>query len=221
MVELPTEGRVVGVRFPPRPSPFLPRPARYCRLRCNPRTLDGRAVDDAVAKALFDAEPHNHPEGNVPNWEIQPEAIKDVFRRKAAPRARPLSPVHSGSSTEEIVMTTSPVPVKPEDVPANVQFLNIPEWYITGAQILWAGSDPIILFNKIIPVGGTPPGVSPGVPQTSLAYVAPVGTVRLSAETLKELAGALQMAVAAREKDIGKPIETEGTRQQAASQKKE
>jgi hypothetical protein len=39
--------------------------------------------DEAIVKALFEAMPHAHPQGDVPNWEIQPESIKDAFRRKA------------------------------------------------------------------------------------------------------------------------------------------
>lgn len=43
------------------------------------------------AKALFDAMPHNNirkrpgeaPVQVIPDWDLQPENIKDVFRRKA------------------------------------------------------------------------------------------------------------------------------------------
>ena len=37
--------------------------------------------DDRAAKALFDAGPFAHPQGHVPSWEMQPEAIKEAFRR--------------------------------------------------------------------------------------------------------------------------------------------
>jgi hypothetical protein len=111
--------------------------------------------------------------------------------------------------------------VKPEDVPANLPLINAPEWYVSGAQVLWASNDPILLFNKIIPATPSPPppGSPPGTVTQGLAFVAPVGMVRMSAETLKELSIALKMAVELREKDIGKPIETEATRQ-LANQKK-
>lgn len=38
---------------------------------------------DRRARAIFDAMPHRHPTGHEPDWTIQPEHLKDVFRRKA------------------------------------------------------------------------------------------------------------------------------------------
>jgi hypothetical protein len=35
---------------------------------------------EVLAKALFEARPHAHPQGRIPNWDIQPEDIKNVFR---------------------------------------------------------------------------------------------------------------------------------------------
>lgn len=42
---------------------------------------------DEKAKELFDSYPYNNPDPKtgkqqIPNWNIQPEHIKDVFRRK-------------------------------------------------------------------------------------------------------------------------------------------
>jgi hypothetical protein len=177
----------------------------------------GRAMDDeAAAKALFDGKPHAHPKGLVPSWEIQPETIKDVFRRK-------VNGVRS-MAEQETAAVNQPLPGSvqgPSDL-ANLQLINAPEWFVNGAQVLWAGNDPIILFNKIIPAvpPPPPPGMLPGTPTQSLALVAPIGMVRLSAETLKDLATALHAAVEIREKDIGKAIETDTMRQQAAAKKK-
>jgi hypothetical protein len=160
--------------------------------------------DDKAAKALFDAMPHAHPQGHVPDWEMQPEAIKDAFRGKARGKSMPA----------EVV--------KPEAVPPDMQLINGPEWYVTGAQVLWGPNDPIIMFNKIIPAvpPAPPPGTPAGTQMQGYALVAPVGLVRLSGEALKDLAAALQIAVEVREQEIGKPIETDSTRQQAAAKKK-
>jgi hypothetical protein len=45
-------------------------------------TIRAAGVDDA-ARAIFDGTPHGHPTGHVPDWDVQPEHLKDVFRRKA------------------------------------------------------------------------------------------------------------------------------------------
>lgn len=34
---------------------------------------------EAIAKAAFDAQPHRHPNGRIPQWECQPDHIKYVF----------------------------------------------------------------------------------------------------------------------------------------------
>lgn len=39
------------------------------------------------ARAIFDATPHRHPSGRTPDWNLQPEHIRDVFRRFADQRA--------------------------------------------------------------------------------------------------------------------------------------
>lgn len=39
--------------------------------------------EETLAKALFDAKPHAHPLGHTPDWNIQPQSIKDAFRRMA------------------------------------------------------------------------------------------------------------------------------------------
>jgi len=39
---------------------------------------------DEDARRIFDATPHRHPAGHVPDWDVQPEHLKDVFRRFAA-----------------------------------------------------------------------------------------------------------------------------------------
>jgi hypothetical protein len=189
--------------------------------------------NEAAARTLFDVMPHAHPLGLVPNWEIQPEAIKDVFRRKVAARAAGLVDlIYTKSSVEGVrsmaeqgpAASNQPLPgsVPAPDALANLPpLINVPEWFVNGAQVLWAGNDPMILFNKIIPTvpSPPPPGTPPGTPTQSLALVAPIGIVRLSAETLKDLATALHAAVEMREKDFGKPIETDTTRQQAAAKK--
>jgi hypothetical protein len=37
---------------------------------------------DRLARAAFDGEPHRHPSGRTPEWDLQPEHVKDVFRRR-------------------------------------------------------------------------------------------------------------------------------------------
>jgi hypothetical protein len=175
--------------------------------------------------------PHAHPDGFVPSWEIQPEGIKDVLRCKVAARAGLSDPIHSESSVKgvrsmaerETAAVNLPGSFQgSSDVPANLPLINAPEWFVNGAQVLWAGNDPIILFNKIMPAvpPPPPPGTPPGTSMQSLALVAPIGMVRLSSETLKDLATALHTAVEMREKDIGRVIETDTTRQQDAAKKK-
>ena len=36
---------------------------------------------ELAARELFDARPHRHPNGRIPEWDIQPEDIKEVFRQ--------------------------------------------------------------------------------------------------------------------------------------------
>lgn len=43
-----------------------------------------REALETAAKAIFDGRPHNHPDGQIPNWDHQPEHIKSGFRRDAA-----------------------------------------------------------------------------------------------------------------------------------------
>ena len=35
---------------------------------------------DIRARALFDAMPHRHPSGRAPDWDFQPEGVREVFR---------------------------------------------------------------------------------------------------------------------------------------------
>jgi hypothetical protein len=95
-----------------------------------------------------------------------------------------------------------PEVTKPEDVPPKVELINAPDLFINGAQVLWAGNDPILVLHKIMP-GAQTPGTSQG-----LALVAPVALVRMSSAALKEMAEVLRQAVELREKDLGHPIET-------------
>lgn len=37
---------------------------------------------EQLARHLFEREPHRHPAGHIPNWDIQPSYIKDVFRKR-------------------------------------------------------------------------------------------------------------------------------------------
>ncbi len=51
--------------------------------------------DDAVeiaARAAFDATPHRHPRGLVPDWTMQPEHLKDIFRDRIRGNARKIEP---------------------------------------------------------------------------------------------------------------------------------
>lgn len=43
------------------------------------------AVDPVsrVAKALFDGHPHRHPNGTVPQWDLQPPHLQEVWKTKA------------------------------------------------------------------------------------------------------------------------------------------
>lgn len=44
-------------------------------------TGDDVALDlDERARAIFDWMPHRHPRGRVPDWNLQPEHLRDVFR---------------------------------------------------------------------------------------------------------------------------------------------
>lgn len=36
------------------------------------------------AKRLFDQMPHRHPAGHIPDWDIQPREVKNVFRKKVS-----------------------------------------------------------------------------------------------------------------------------------------
>lgn len=46
------------------------------------RIAAGRRLDD-VAKAIFDAMPHNHPNGRKPDWAAQPTGVRNTFLRHA------------------------------------------------------------------------------------------------------------------------------------------
>lgn len=60
-------------------------------------------MTDERARALFDAQPHRHPSGRTPDWNLQPEHIRDVFRRKASttnpnPERQPMDVIPLGST---------------------------------------------------------------------------------------------------------------------------
>jgi hypothetical protein len=97
--------------------------------------------------------------------------------------------------------------VKSEDVTQNLQLINAPEFLVNGGQVVWAGNDPIVILNKVVPAIPAP-GATQG-----LAYVAPIGMIRMSSETLKEISQMLVRAIEFREKEIGHPIETAEMRQ--------
>ena len=68
------------------------REARRSMDSGQPRLIDLQAwggsayadvVPEGLARALFDATPHRHPAGLTPDWDVQPQHVKDVFRRKA------------------------------------------------------------------------------------------------------------------------------------------
>ena len=50
---------------------------------------------ETAARAAFDATPHRHPRGLVPDWTMQPEHLKDLFRdriRSIAKETKPWPP---------------------------------------------------------------------------------------------------------------------------------
>ena len=49
-----------------------------------------------------------------------------------------------------------PDTAKPEDIPQNLPLINAPDMFINAAQVLWAGNDPILVLNKIMPAAPTP-----------------------------------------------------------------
>jgi hypothetical protein len=103
----------------------------------------------------------------------------------------------------------------------NMQPVEMPEWYASGAQLVWAGNDVQLIFNKAVLLGT----VTHGKPQTShtVALIAPVGLVRMSAATLKDVTVLLSEQIAKHEAEHG-AIETSFTktkeRERTSSSKK-
>jgi hypothetical protein len=156
--------------------------------------------EDKAAKALFDAEPHAHPQGHVPNWEVQPEAIKEAFRRKA----RALK--GSVSMATELPKGLKIETVKPLDAPA---------FYVQISQIMQTGNDFVISFGRNAPAvaEGLDPAGGVGV-----AIAVPVCILQLSPGSTKDLFLALQIELEKFEAKNGK-IQTDYTRTLAAAKK--
>lgn len=74
-----------------------------------------------LAVALFDARPHNHPQGHIPQWGIQPASIKAVFYREADTclallrASGRLAPAVEGDVVEAALDQTWPRPEYNED----------------------------------------------------------------------------------------------------------
>jgi hypothetical protein len=64
----------------PTSSPFS-KELLMVTWQANPEAIKAdKAELDLEAKAMFDAMGHRHPAGHTPDWNIQPEHNKDVFR---------------------------------------------------------------------------------------------------------------------------------------------
>lgn len=107
----------------------------------------------------------------------------------------------------------------PEEIAAvqQMQPLQVPEWYASGAQVVFAGNDIQLIFNKPVLLGEVAHGGA--AMSKTVGMIAPVGLVRMSIATFKDLSVLLAAQVEKREAEIG-PIETEYTKQLAASGKK-
>ena len=114
--------------------------------------------------------------------------------------------------------TTGATEPSPEEVAAvqNLQPLQMPEWYASGAQLVIAGNDVQLIFNKPTLLGGMAHGV-PTVSHT-VGLITPVGLVRMSMATLKDLSVLLSEQVEKREAQEG-AIETDYTKQRALQSK--
>jgi hypothetical protein len=101
--------------------------------------------------------------------------------------------------------------LSPQDIAKaeHMQPLQMPEWYAAGAQLIIAGNDAQLVFNKPVML------VAPNNAAVhNLAINMPVGLVRMSLGTLKDLSVLLHDQVMKREKDMG-AIETEYTKSRA------
>jgi hypothetical protein len=149
--------------------------------------------NEAAAKALFDAMPHAHPEGHMPDWEIQPESIKDAFRRKAAAASATgvqLMADDKQSKTEIQTpqltgLTLSPAPV----------------YYASGVNVTLVGNDFFIGFTA------PRQGFGPAIPEGQAAFMfEPVVSIALSVRALKDVVLAATERLEAYEKEFGKVV---------------
>ena len=121
----------------------------------------------------------------------------------------------------DVAETSGVLQPTPEQIAAAqaLQPVEMPEWYASGAQLVIAGNDAQLIFNKAVLLGA----VTHGAPQMShtVGIITPVGLVRMSMATLKDISIMLASQVEKRESEIG-VIETDYTKQQkkAASKKK-
>ena len=98
---------------------------------------------------------------------------------------------------------------------AKVQHLapiQIPEWYAAGIRLIMAGNDVQLIFTKPVLLGD--PNSAGGQAENSLALLAPVGIVRMSRSTLKDISVLLGNQMTKLEKESG-VIETDYTRRLA------
>src|SRR4051794_1073947 len=89
-----------------------------------------------------------------------------------------------------------------------MQPLQMPEWYASGAQIVFAGNDVQLIFNKPVLLGELAHGAASM--SHTVGLITPVGMVRMSLATLKDLSVLLAEQVEKREVALG-PIETDFT----------
>jgi len=116
----------------------------------------------------------------------------------------------------EVPETSGATPASAEEVAVaqGLQIVQMPEWYASGSQLVIAGNDAQIIFNKPMLLGDT----THGLPTLShnVAVIAPVGMVRMSIGTLKDLSILLSEQVAKREAEEG-VIHTAFTRMREAA----
>ncbi|RYX90978.1 MAG: hypothetical protein EON84_13280 [Bradyrhizobiaceae bacterium] len=121
-----------------------------------------------------------------------------------------------------VMDTAGVVQPTPEEIAAaqNLQIVDMPEWYASGAQLVIAGNDAQLIFNKPILLGEVIHGAARM--SHTIGLVSQVGMVRMSLATLKDVSVLLAAQVAKREAEFG-VIETDYTKQLAqlqASEKK-
>jgi hypothetical protein len=119
-------------------------------------------------------------------------------------------------SVEKVAETATNEPTAEEIAKVQTMHpLDMPEWYASGAQLVIAGNDAQLIFNKPVLLGQ----VAHGGPQMSqtVGLITPVGVVRLSMATLKDISVMLSNQIAKREAEFG-VIETDYTKQEAQKQ---